>query len=263
MAEQPPYATAVVLATMGIVAWKVTGFVPTEATLSGLWFSRQALAQGEWYRLVTSLVAHGGPLHLAFNAIAIVSLSGLERQLGTLRYALVFLAAGVGGNLAQVLTSTTPVVGASGAIFGLLGVLLAAAPWTRLSFFGIPTPAALMLPAYAAVVLLVPGLEQLAPIAHFAHLGGLAVGVLAGVAYEPRHAVQNLAYPALAFLGVGLLVVNVQTVGLAALVDAVTQQGLVGLVERAWPSLVGLAIVGVALWYLPDPDRDRGDGSEG
>lgn len=263
MAEPRPYATVTVLAVMGLVAWKVTGFLPTEASLSPLWFSQDTMQQGEFYRLFTSLVAHGGPIHLAFNALAIVSLAGLERQLGTLQYVAVFLASGIGGNLAQAATSTTPVVGASGAIFGLLGVLLAVAPWTRLSFFGIPVPAALLLPAYAAVVLLVPGFEDLAPIAHFAHLGGLVVGVVAGVALAPRRAVPNLSYTGLAFVGVGLLVVNVRAVGLGPLADAITEDGFVGLVSRAWPALVGLAIVGVVLALLPDPDPQPDPDPEG
>lgn len=259
MSTARPYATGTVLAIIGLVAWKVTGFLPTEASLSPLWFSREAMQQGEWYRLFTSIVAHGGPLHLIFNALAIVSLAGLERELGTLEYSIVFLASGIGGNLLHAITSTTPAVGASGAIFGLLGILLAIAPWTRLSLFGLPTPAVLLLPAYAAIVLLVPGLEELAPIAHFAHLGGLTVGVLAGVALAPREALDHLAFAAVAFLGVGLLVVNVRAVGVDALLRAVSEGGLVALVQHAWPSLVGLALVGAVLWYLPDPHSEDGE----
>lgn len=256
MGESRPYATGLVLATMALVAWKVTGFLPTEASLEPVWFTADSLQQGEYYRLITSVFAHGGPLHLGFNALAIVSLAGLEKRMGTIRYAFVFLAAGIAGNLAQVATSPQPVVGASGSIFGLLGVLLAVAPWARLSFFGLPTPAALMLPAYAAVVLLVPGLEQLAPIAHFAHLGGLVAGIGAGVVFQPGEAFTNLAYPALAFVGVGLLVLNVQAVGFSAIVAAIQARGLAGLIEQAWPALVGLGIVGTALYHLPEPEGE-------
>lgn len=260
MEEDAPYVTGLVLATMGLVAWKVTGFIPTEASLSPLWFSREAMHQGEWYRLFTSIFAHGGILHLVFNAIAIVSLSGLERQLGSVRYATVFLAAGIGGGLLHAMTSTTPTVGASGAIFGMLGILLALAPWTRLSVFWIPVPTVLLLPAYAAFVLLLPGLQDLAPIAHFAHLGGLFVGVGAGLAFQPREAAEHLAFAGLAFLAVGVMVVNVQTVGIAALAGAIEQGGLVALLEQAWPSLVALAGLAAVLYHLPEPAaEDRAD----
>lgn len=258
MDGDPPYATGLILGLMLLVAWKVTGFLPTEASLSKVWFSQATLEAGEWHRLFTSVVAHGGPLHLAFNGIALVSLAGMETRLGTLRYASVFLAAAVAGTLAQVATSTTPVVGASGGVFGLLGVVMALAPGARLSFFGLPVPAAVLLPAYAAVVFLVPGLDQLAPIAHAAHLGGLGVGVLGGVALDPARSAPNLGYAALAFAGVGLLVVNVRAVGLATLADVVASEGLAGLLARAWPGLVGLTIVGVVLGILPDPEAEPG-----
>jgi membrane associated rhomboid family serine protease len=254
--EDLPWVTVAAVAAVAYVAWQVTGFVPTEASLSPYWFSAEAMEAGEWHRLITSVFAHGGLLHLAFNVFAIVSLAGLEKQLGSPAYAVVFLAAGIGGNLAHVMVSPTPVVGASGAIFGLLGVLLAIAPGTRLALMGIiPVPAAIMLPGYAAVVLLVPGLEQLAPVAHFAHLGGLLVGLAAGASLAPTKALGNLAYAAVAFLGIGSLVVNVQAVGLGRLVEAASSRGLGGLLTLAWPSLVGLGLVGLVLHGLPDGQR--------
>lgn len=256
MGRSPPYATTVALALMGLMAWKVTGFVPTEESLRGVWFSQQAMLEGEWYRLLTSIFAHGGIIHLAFNAIAILSLVQLEDELGSLAYAGVFLASGIGGNIAHAMTTTTPAVGASGAIFGLLGILLALAPWTRLSLLGLPVPAVLLLPGYAALVLLVPGLQELAPIAHFAHLGGLVVGLAAGVGLDPPRALDHLAYAAVAFVGVGVMVLNMQAVGIEALVAAIQRDGLVGLIELAWPSLVGLAILAGVLYALPDDEPE-------
>jgi membrane associated rhomboid family serine protease len=240
-----------------LVAWRVTGLFPTEATLEGVWWSREALQAGEWHRLLTSIVAHGGLLHLVFNGLALVSLASVEREIGTLRYAVVFVGAGVGGNLAHALASTTPAVGASGAIFGLLGVLVALAPGARLSLLGLPVPAAILLPAYAAVVVFVPGLEQLAPIAHWAHLGGLAVGVLAGVGFEPARAAEHLAYAALAFVAVAVIVVNLQTVGVTTLVQATLDEGLGRVLAAAGPTLVALGVLGATAARLPDPRTDE------
>lgn len=188
-----------------------------------------------------------------------MSLARLERRLGSLTYAAVFLASGVAGNLAHVLVRTQPVVGASGAIFGMLGILLALAPATRLFFFGLPVPAAILLPGYAAVVLLVPGLEQLAPIAHFAHLGGLVVGLGAAVGSAPRVAAGNLAYAALAFAGVGLIALNMEAVGFTRVIAA-AQESLAAFVQLAWPSLLGLVFVGLVLAYLGE-ERAEPEGS--
>jgi rhomboid protease GluP len=83
---------------------------------------------GDWWRLVTSMFLHGGLLHLAFNMWALASFGPVvERLYGSISFALLYLIAGVVGSLASV--SWSPAVnsvGASGAIFGLLGALIAA-----------------------------------------------------------------------------------------------------------------------------------------
>ena len=254
MAEDTPIVTYVALAAIVAFAWRVTGFIPTEASLSPWWFTAEAWQAGEHYRLFTSVIAHGGPLHLVFNALALVSLADLERRLGSLTYLGLFVAAGLGGNLLHAMVSSEPVVGASGAIFGLLGVLLALVPATRLFFFGLPVPAAILLPGYAALVLLVPGFESLAPIAHFAHLGGLVVGLAGAVGLAPRRAVGNLADAGIAFAGVGLIAINLEAVGITSVIQA-AGQGLDAFVALAWPSLLGLALVGIVLAYLDDGDE--------
>jgi rhomboid protease GluP len=86
------------------------------------------LIDGEWWRLVTALFLHAGLAHLVFNVLALYSLAPfVERSLGSLRFLLVYFGSGVGG-LAIVTWATYAfelndriVVGASGAIMGLVG----------------------------------------------------------------------------------------------------------------------------------------------
>lgn len=254
MASRYPIATATLIALMGLVAWRVTGFFPTEQSLAPLWWSREAWQAGQTYRLFTSIVAHGGIIHLGVNAIALASLASLEREIGTVQHALVFLTAAIGGNLAHAWASATPAVGASGGLFGLLGLLVALAPSTRLSFFGIPVPAVILLPAYAAAVVFVPGLQELAPIAHMAHLGGLAVGLASGLLLDTARAVEHLAYACLAFAAVGAIVINLHAVGVTTLPGLVLEQGLVALVTKAWPSFLGLTLLGWVAWSTPEEE---------
>lgn len=246
-----PYATFTAGVIMVLVAWRVTGFFPTEATLEPWWFSREGLAAGEHHRWLTSLFTHGGIIHLAFNVIALASLAPLERDLGVPRFAGVFLLAGLGGNLAHALTTSLPAVGASGGIFGLLGLLVALAPGTRLSLMGIPIPAAVLLPGYAAIVLLVPGLQDLAPIAHMAHLGGLAVGLISGFSFAPQRAIEHVGYALLAFAAVGVIVINLQTVGFGTLLSAVLDQDLLTVLQDAWPTLAALSVLAWTAMRLP------------
>jgi membrane associated rhomboid family serine protease len=83
---------------------------------------------GDWWRLLTSMFLHAGLIHLAFNMWALASFGPVvERLYGSVSYALLYFVAGTAGSLASV--SWNPAVnsiGASGAIFGILGALIAA-----------------------------------------------------------------------------------------------------------------------------------------
>ena len=85
------------------------------------------VGHGEWYRLVTGGFLHAGLLHLAMNMFALWILgSQLERVLGAARFVVVYGAALLAGSLGVMLLSPHELtVGASGAIFGLLGFALA------------------------------------------------------------------------------------------------------------------------------------------
>jgi membrane associated rhomboid family serine protease len=82
-----------------------------------------AIAQGEWWRLLTSTLLHGSILHLLFNMYALYWLGPqLERTLGHSRFAALYVLSALGGSVASYWFSDlqTVSVGASGAIFGLI-----------------------------------------------------------------------------------------------------------------------------------------------
>jgi len=82
-----------------------------------------AIAQGEWWRLLTSTLLHGSILHLLFNMYALYWLGPqLERSLGHMRFAALYVLSALGGSVASYWFSDlrTVSVGASGAIFGLI-----------------------------------------------------------------------------------------------------------------------------------------------
>jgi len=82
---------------------------------------------GQWWRLLTSMFLHGSLLHLAFNMFALWQVGRIvERIFGSLRFTGLYLLAGLAGSLASVLWNPhVNSVGASGAIFGIIGGLLA------------------------------------------------------------------------------------------------------------------------------------------
>jgi len=158
---------------------------------------RVALA-GEWWRLPASVFLHGGLLHLAMNMWCLVNIGPLaERFYGNLGFAAVYLAAGIGGALASMATAPARVsVGASGAIFGILGALLAFLLVNRRS-----VPASVLGPLRSSALAFVvfntlfgavaPGIDQAA------HMGGLATGFLSGLVlarpWPARSSARDLA----------------------------------------------------------------------
>jgi membrane associated rhomboid family serine protease len=85
-----------------------------------------AVADGEWWRLFTAMFLHYGPLHLALNMLALWFFgSPVETAIGRARYLLVYVVSGLAGSAGALVFSPNSVtVGASGAIFGILGAAL-------------------------------------------------------------------------------------------------------------------------------------------
>ena len=84
------------------------------------------VAHGDYWRLITAAFLHYGPLHLGLNMLALYWFgTPVEHYLGRFRYLLVYLVSGLAGSAgALIVTPNTPTVGASGAIFGILGAAL-------------------------------------------------------------------------------------------------------------------------------------------
>jgi membrane associated rhomboid family serine protease len=85
-----------------------------------------AVANGDWWRLITAAFLHANLLHIGLNMLALVWLGApVERYLGHLQYLALYLVAGLAGSAGALITTPTGItVGASGAIFGILGALL-------------------------------------------------------------------------------------------------------------------------------------------
>jgi len=80
---------------------------------------------GEWWRLITPIFLHGGLLHFFFNSFLLLQLGPVVQEIyGTERFWVIYLACGIAGSMASQLTRPVNTVGASGAIFGLIGLLL-------------------------------------------------------------------------------------------------------------------------------------------
>ena len=130
-----------------------------------------AVADGEWYRIVTGGFLHAGPVHLLFNMFALYVLgSMLEPAIGTPRYVALYFASLLAGAFgALALTGAAEnTVGASGAIFGLFGAAFVIARGRGLD--SIAGQIGLLLVINLALTFGIPGISI------GGHLGGLAGG---------------------------------------------------------------------------------------
>jgi membrane associated rhomboid family serine protease len=172
--------------TVGLVAINVLVFLAMALSGQTLteWGSNFGpyTTSGEWWRLLTALFLHGGVLHLVFNMWALASFGPLaERLYGSVNYLILYLVAGVAGSLASL--SWRPDVngvGASGAILGILGALLAAQLRGGESF-----PGNIVRPLRNTTLVflgwtLYAGFSSKG-IDNAAHLGGVAAGFLLGL----------------------------------------------------------------------------------
>lgn len=160
------------------------------------------VADGEWWRILTAGFLHVGPLHLAFNMLALWIIGrDVEAVLGRGRFLAVYLVSLLGGSAAVMLLQPpdASVAGASGAVFGLMGALAVVLRRMR-----VPAGQVVGLIAVNIVISVV-----LPNISLVAHLGGLAVGAAATAAlvYAPRSNRNGVQAAALAGLALALLVV--------------------------------------------------------
>lgn len=134
--------------------------------------------------IVTSLFLHGGLTHIALNMFLLLAIGRMvEMAIGTPRFVLLYSVAGLASSLAVILlyrNSTTPFIGASGAVYGVLGAyFLLLPPGPDRTKTVVWTLALILLPALipARVIRDLTGSDFLANIAHWAHVGGFLAGV--------------------------------------------------------------------------------------
>jgi hypothetical protein len=137
------------------------------------------------WTIITSMFMHGGGFHIIANMFSLLFLGGfLERIIGKKRFIRIFMVSGLAGSLLYILNfyltgnGDVPAVGASGAIFGLGGMLAVITPRMPVYIMFIP----IAMPMWVGVTLSLALLWFLSiaaglPIGNLAHLGGLIAGL--------------------------------------------------------------------------------------
>lgn len=153
---------------------------PSSSTLEKLgaleW--NKVVHKGEGWRLVTCIWLHAGVVHLLANMLSLVFIGiRLEQQFGFLRVAAIYLFSGFGGSILSSLFIRNSIsVGASGALFGLLGAMLSELI-TNWTIYSNKAAALLTLVVITAINLAVGILPH---VDNFAHIGGFLTGFFLG-----------------------------------------------------------------------------------
>ena len=171
--------TLVIAIAFVTLAFLTDPFSPTPKQLMTYgWLTPFLVSEGEPWRLLSHAFLHGGIVHLAFNTWALLAFGpALERSLGSVRLAVLYVVASLGGGLAACLIYDVfqPVVGGSGALFGMLGAIVALQMRSGrhlLSFLEYEGPRRLL--ALIAVNLVLGFLLPF--VSNTAHVGGLLTG---------------------------------------------------------------------------------------
>lgn len=138
------------------------------------------IVAGQYWRLISPIFLHGNWLHLLVNCYSLFVVGNIvERIFGHTKYGMVYFVAGLYGSIASFIFSSNPAVGASGAIFGLLGALV---------YYGVERPKIFKkyfgYNVWVTILLNIAIGFSMAGIDNFAHLGGLGGGFLSAYALK-------------------------------------------------------------------------------
>ena len=138
----------------------------------------------EFYRLITAAFVHGSIFHLAFNCYALnVIGSQVESYMGRIKYIIIYFVSAIGGSLLSAVLSKYASIGASGAIFGLMGALLFFGYHYRVYLGSVVRSQITPL----IVVNLLIGFFLSNTIDNYGHIGGLITGILISMAVGVKY----------------------------------------------------------------------------
>ena len=188
-----------VLILINIIMFIITLMLENTNTKSfdALYFLGQkdnlAIMNGEYWRLVTPMFLHLDIMHIAFNCYSLFAIGPTcEMFYGKFKFIIIYFVSGVFGSILSFMFSTNPSVGASGAIFGIVGALLYATQKHR----GREMKAFKMNLIIVLIINLGYGFT-VGGIDNFGHIGGLIGGYLSAIAlgllYFNRKIAENIA----------------------------------------------------------------------
>ena len=190
---------------------------------------------GEWSRWTSSLFVHAGVLHLVATIAGLATVGiVLERAIGSLAFAVAFLAAGVVASIVSIETAPTTAVtlGASGALFGVYGLMVATTVCGYLRSPRMPLSFDALMRVTAGAALCVTHAWLTAYLPFAAELAGMTTGMLAGLVIARGVSREKPALPRAAVVALATLVIAVASLAaVESVIDARPELARVAVVE--------------------------------
>ena len=213
----PLVTSALIICNLLVFCWELSQGRALHRLIA-VWGLRPALlvdywwvpSPAVWLPLISSMFLHGGWLHLGGNMLFLWVFGGnVEDRLGHARFLALYFLAGFAAAFLQVFISfdsLTPIIGASGAIAGVLGGYLVLFPRARVLTVVIVILFPLLVELPAIFLLLVWFASQFASgvasletgdalyggVAYWGHIGGFIAGIVLALLLEPEHTMRNL-----------------------------------------------------------------------
>jgi len=186
MSYFPPFTLMLIAAMVGVFVWEleIGALESQSAIIAAGALSRAHFFNGEHWRLLSAGFLHDGWDHLVGNCVSLYILGmACEHGLGTMKTALVYVAALLAGSWMSMMQHPGPSVGASGAIFGIMGaVIVILIRWRRV-FHVRDARVAVVILGWAGYTLF---LGQVDPVVdNAAHIGGLLAGSVLALGLRP------------------------------------------------------------------------------
>lgn len=185
------YQVTVIISYLCLLGYLISAFIDgnlfslkTERLLLYGALSKDHIANGEVWRLFSHMFLHAGLMHIAYNLVVLGLIGAIiEPVVGKLKFVMIYLITGLGSAYLSLTYNDSISVGASGAIFGLLGWYISAS-FVYKKRLGDSRNFVLFVIGYVCLSFLL-GLLMM-QVDHYAHLGGLLAGLILGVAVPPK-----------------------------------------------------------------------------
>lgn len=163
----------------------------------------------EFSRLITHMFLHGDLTHLFANLFSLWGIGTIvERDIGAAKFGLIYISSGIFAGFGHSILhpqSSTPLVGASGAVFGVLAVLFLLMPLTINFIMFIPLPSVLVGLIITAVEVSAFLYSGETYVAHDAHLAGFLLGGISSFILDWERALKGILIAAIVLLGIYLI----------------------------------------------------------